>query len=283
MGLALSFAVQGQPTTFTADASQQGRDHVLHEIKSGEGAQIDSAVQQIHYWIDNGSVSTDLWNYWFPALMTAKRYQDVADCALLAVLNVDDIRTAENCMKFRAHALLEVHKPRQALQAAKSYYNVCQLKNLEDAVKLVTTCLDESYPNNSDISDRFRSEQSAEESSTPAAATASILKAVPVNDALFVDAIEERKDDPKDVNHFLNYGNLMLIADRCADAEKIFREQFRRAETKQQLASATEAIARCLKAEDGNPQRAREWLRLAEQQNGNRASLAPASSPTKSK
>lgn len=271
--IATLFAVgtlQAQTTTFTGHDSLQSRDQILHEIKSDDPSRISFAVQRIHVWIDNGLNSADLCDYWLPALMKAQRYQDVADCGLLAVLNADDIRMAENCMKFRAQALMQLNKPQLALVAAKSYYNVCRTKDLQDAIDLVATCFNKCYPNNSDIADRFRAAQAV----TGIATSPSLLEAVVVNDSLFEDAIEQRRVEPQDVNHFINYGNLLLIADRCSEAEKIFREQFRRAETKQQLASATEAIARCLKAEDGNPARANQWLQLSQQEDKSAVSQA---------
>jgi hypothetical protein len=203
--------------------------------------------------------------------MKAGRYQDVADCALLAVLNVDDLPLVENCLMFRAQALLELNKPQQALQAAKSFYNVCTINNTKRAIDLVATCLAKCYPDDGSIADRYRSEQIAAadltiEAGSPTqsheAPTASIVKAVPLNDALFANAVEESQDR----SDLINYGNLLLIADRGAEAEKIFREQYRDAKTKLQLANATDGIARCLKAEDGNIHRAKEWLRLAKQE-----------------
>jgi hypothetical protein len=51
-----------------------------------------------------------------------------------------------------------------------------------------------------------------------------------------------------------------LIADKSAEAEALFRELYQSAGTQQDLATATEGLARSLRAEDGTLARANAWL-----------------------
>jgi hypothetical protein len=57
----------------------------------------------------------------------------------------------------------------------------------------------------------------------------------------------------------MGWGNLLLLSDKPKEANKAFEAAYRISPEKQ-LAAATEALARAMRAEDGNVERANAWV-----------------------
>jgi hypothetical protein len=258
---------------FTSKPAADTSAQVKSDISTGETVAVAHAVGQIHFWIDRGQVPFNLWREWIPALMNLHRYQEVAQLALDGSIARPGIEAIEPLMEFRAKALLAINKPREALQAAKSYYNVSQLKNAGNALNLVELCLAKAYPEDAGIARRFRSEQilasgAAAASVELAAATTqpaivslptAILKTVTVDASPFENAIKSwaNRARPSDRDAYVN---LLLAADRGADAEAVGRALFKSATSTSELTLAIETIVRSLRAEDGSVARANTWL-----------------------
>jgi hypothetical protein len=120
---------------------------------------MDAAVKNVRVWVDGGWVSRDPWAKWIPELSKAGRNQDVADLALLGILGRPSSDSSVPLMEYRARALLALSKSSLALTAAKSYYNLCDMKLTPQAVGLVGQCLAKAHPEDADIAKRFREEQ----------------------------------------------------------------------------------------------------------------------------
>jgi len=171
----------------------------------------------------------------------------------------------------------QAEKNDEALQAAKSYYNVCDMKLTGKAVDMLALCLARTHPDDLEIARRFRNEQAASSASpqatasTPSAGsgqatavpttqTSPMLKAIVIDQKIWDDSIKTWAAKTSPVSARAGYGDLLLAADRGADAEKAYREMYQLAATQADLTTAIEGIARSLRAEDGNVGRANAWL-----------------------
>jgi hypothetical protein len=262
--------------------SKAETDTVVTELKSTDSSQIDTAVKQIHDWITAGTVSQDLWRTWLPQLVKDNRNQNVADLALAGIMGRPGPEAITPLLEFRINALLALNQNDDALAAAKSYYNVCDLKYTAHAIDLVGLCLARTHPDDPEIVRRWKAEQSAASTSSPqAAATGSpqaagsntsattqpsgMLSEVKVDSSLYDAAIQTWLGKNKRIADRICYGDLLLAADKSADAEKLFKECYQLATTPDELAKSTEGIAKSLRAEDGNIGRANAWLAALQQ------------------
>jgi hypothetical protein len=177
-------------------------------------------------------------------------------------------------LEWRIKALLVLNKPQEALEAAKSYYNVCALNQTERAVQLVGLCLNECHPNDAgapgeSIADQFRHEQAVESKIGVGAATEPsdaspaglMLKSISVDAKLYDDGLTEFERRSRRFADRVAYANLLLVADKADQAEAIFRELLGSARNQDQINQAYDGVARSLRAEDGNLARANAYLR----------------------
>jgi hypothetical protein len=72
------------------------------------------------------------------------------------------------------------------------------------------------------------------------------------------------------------YGDLLLLADQGAEAEKVFREIYQTADGTDQLSQSIEGIAKAIRAQDGNPVRAAAWFKMMSDQLATQAATQPA-------
>ena len=253
---------RAQVSDFTSKPNDDSNDEIKSEIGSGDPAQVAHAVGQIQYWIHNRHVVIDTWRQWLPALMNTRHYQEAADVSLAAAAGRPGIDGIEPLLEFRVKALLALNQPEAALSAAKSYYNVCQLKSTGNAVTLVASCLAAAHPEDTGIAARFRYQQAmasaAAYGTTRPSVQVSMLQSVHVDGQPYHDAILNIVDS-------VGKANLLLAADRPTEAEAIFRKIYLSAQTQAELSTGIDGIARSLRAEDGNVGRADSWL-LALQQ-----------------
>jgi hypothetical protein len=165
-----------------------------------------------------------------------------------------------------------------ALHAAKSYYNACGFESTPQAVEEMGICLASAHPDDMEIVRRFRAEQATSGNSVVSDSTdadmgatpgmpstqpsggVSMVKSIEVDPAIFADEIVFRSKRDQRFADRSSYANVLLMADRASEAERIFHEQFQLAGTQAELNEAVEGIARCMRAEDGNVVRANAWL-----------------------
>jgi tetratricopeptide (TPR) repeat protein len=298
MGCLASFMVLGFVISAVADTtipdtsklsprSDQDMAVLTSELRSGDNTQIDQALEQIKEWVGEGHTPAQIYHDWVPALIAGQRYHDAADLALTGALARPDIRFISQLMFLRARALLALGDSEQALEAAKSYYNVCFMKNTPNAIKLMAQCLTQAHPDDADISQRFINEQSTADGTTPDAAGAqsatqptatSILQSIQIDPTLYADALNKWKAKTVltgNFDDFASYANVLLVADQADQAEKIFETLYKQATTQDDLNSAIEGIARSMRAEDGNVDRANTWLLSLQKQSSSPPAAAP--------
>jgi len=92
-----------------------------------------------------------------------------------------------------------------------------------------------------------------------------MLAGVKVDSSLYDAAIQAWLGKNKRISDRVCYGDLLLAADKPADAEKLFKECYQLATTPEDLTKSTEGIAKSLRAEDGNVGRANTWLAALQQ------------------
>jgi len=269
-GISLLALLTYARATWAASPEFQGtNDPILIDIAKGSTA-ADHAVKEIQSRIKH-QVPMTLWRDWLPALMYTHHYQEVVDFATAGEAGRTGLDAIEPLAEFRAKALLMMGKHAQALEAAKSYYNVCQLKNTANAVALVAQCLECCHPEDSRLATRFRSEQAIagcraadaaagtdrKVESTPALEP--ILQTIHIDSSIYNEPITAWAEKSR-FSDRAGYANLLLLADRCDEAEKVFRDLFQAASSQQELNLAMDGIARTLRAEDSNVTRADIWL-----------------------
>jgi hypothetical protein len=262
-------------TTIAAPAPTQADiDNVNAGIKSSDKGPQDAAIAQIKDLIASAHPVRNLWVDWIPGLMKDGRNDDAAELALLGSCERPDLNAIVPMMELRVNALLASGKNDDALSAAKSYYNVCDMKLTSKAVDMLALCLARTHPDDLEIARRFRNEQAASSNSPQATAstpstgsgqapttqTSPMLKAIVIDQKIWDDSIKTWAAKTSPVSARAGYGDLLLAADRGADAEKAYREMYQLAATQADLTTAIEGIARSLRAEDGNVGRANAWL-----------------------
>ncbi len=239
--------------------AQAERDKANADIAGTDAGLQTAAVQKIEGWIKGGWVSQDVWRRWVPALVKAGRQQEVLEIATLAI-NIspghDGIIALQEA---RMRALLALGKNEEALQAAKGYYNVADIKGTAAAVEFVGLCLAKAHPEDGEIVRRFRNEQAQASQVPPIVPEKAMLKDVVINTLPYDTGLNTFKGKPKFADR-VGYGYLLLVTDKGDEAEKLFRELFQMAVTQDELTQATEGIARALRAEDGHVARANAWL-----------------------
>ena len=95
-------------------------------------------------------------------VVDAKRYADADDLALKMIFFAPaNVATLGRMQELRANSFLASGEPAKALSAAKSYYAVCEMKETQSAIALVGECLAQVHPDDVNIVDRLRAQQTA--------------------------------------------------------------------------------------------------------------------------
>jgi hypothetical protein len=140
----------------------------------------------------------------------------------------------------------------------------------------VALCVAQCHPQDDQIVHRFRKEQfdasnlpslpsvqdspSVTKPSDQVSAETPLLKSVHIDTQSLTAGLQTWSVHHSNFHDRVGYGNLLLVADRSEDAEKLFRELYQSAATEPELITAIEGIARSLRAEDGTVARANVWL-----------------------
>jgi hypothetical protein len=248
---------------------------ITDQINSDDDAQIDAAEQQIADLLQGHHAPTALHHDWVPALIRLKKYDDALHL-IAAGINASPATTnAQALLRSRTQVLLALDRPQEALESAKSYYNVCEISMTDDAIGVIEQCLIQIHPNDVASVRRFRLEQATESmrligpigldsnpSSEPSSSESTplpFLKDIPIELKPYEIALDFWR-----VRHSfksqLYYANLLLITDQGVKAEAVFRELYLAAADQNSIDIATEGIARALRAEDGTLARANAWL-----------------------
>jgi hypothetical protein len=204
----------------------------------------------------------------FKTLMTGKHYAEVVDLAWYSIVTVPhDTRGVELSQQQRVKALLALGKTEEALQGAKSLFNVASMTGTSDSILIVAECLNAARAKDKEIFNKFREEQMAgatsQVSGTPAqiaaakGARSSALDSIKVDSKPYDDALAKMTGE--DYQSLMGRGNLLLMADHVKDARDVFERMYSLASASE-LVEASEALARLIRAEDGTIGRANAWV-----------------------
>ena len=151
---------------------------------------------------------------------------------------------------------------------AKGLFNVCRMQNTAKDLLLIADCLKAAYPGDDAIIDRLRDKQIAGSALTDQRSTlnaehstlnrgTSVLAGIKLEGSPYAAAIQQYTKGT-DYSSLVALGNLLLLSDRAKEARPVFERAYALA-TDKYLATATENVARCIRAEDGTIDRANTW------------------------
>jgi tetratricopeptide (TPR) repeat protein len=243
-------------------AGQQAVKELADKIASSDPAVRTAAVGELRQQMDHpANIIGPLAQQYLPALLKAGLNQEAADFAMQAILTApQEAGMLEGLHKQRIKALLALNRPEEALAEAKSLYNVCTMKGTGDALTLVAQCLQAVHPEDKTIAERFKLQQVTgviPPSTQPV--EPNMIKAIQVNAEPYLEVANSRLMQNESYAFLIRRGNLLLEADKLAEARQCFEAAYPLAGEKDQ-AKAAESLARVMKAEDGTVGRANAYV-----------------------
>jgi hypothetical protein len=222
------------------------------------------------------SVATYLPGLWLEPLTDAGENDVIADWCLATSLCTPakplDLASMEKVLEARAKALLAEHKTEQALAAAKSYFNFVRLRNSASAEDLIFQCL-AANPQKKALAQTFLAEQQRGRTPSTQPVISTVMQSIKVPSKPYDDAIakiEERANGASGFDYYhslLQRGNRLLLADKPAEARNFFEDAYEfssrgygRWFSAGQVKACAESVARAIRAQDGTPARALDYL-----------------------
>ncbi len=242
------------------------RPGIVAELTSGDPDKVQKATDEIDEWSRsvNSSRRADL----FEMFVDTGLYEAAEDRIVQALLKSPASNYAvEHLQKVRAKSLLKQGKAKEALSAAKAYYDVCRFSETKDAIALVATCLSAANPADPSLAKRFKAQQVAGAGPTtqPAADLgAPILASIPPEAPPVVPVADIDARAPTTFVGYEAKGNLLLLVGRAADAKAVFDKAYALA-TDAQKATAIENVARAIRAVHGSVGPANDYVTSVQQ------------------
>jgi tetratricopeptide (TPR) repeat protein len=272
-GLAKATAQEAPPPRAANHPAPQAADVNAHDINAIDAAlkandnfqvqqALDSAIGLLSEGKNNQKTAEKIPN-WLHDLIVQRRFDDVEDFAVAAVnARPADLRMIEACQQARIRAKLLQNKPQEALALAKSLYDVCAMPNTSRAIDLISECLYDIAENGDPVSvvKKFKLEQIHGASTTqPSSADPNVLSQIPVDPKPYSTGLQHVDLDDNAWDASMGKGNLLLLSGQPREASKVFAKAYALA-SDNNLAAATEAVARAMRAEDGTVGRANAWI-----------------------
>lgn len=252
---------------FLAGRAGATEDGVTAALKKPEGAA--GAVSEIRQTlVSNPQHAVDRLNEdWMAALLAAKQYAAVEEFAIAGTLAAPaDTWRIEQLLKNRVRALLDEGKPKEALSAAKGLFEVAGMHFTPEILQLLSECLKAAHPEDPGIVPKFKLQQLAGAQEDPNERQRllakyggnSVMDAVPADAAPWAKAIEQRKGK-EEYKSLCERANLLLLSGRVKEARPVVQKLYEIA-PQEELKTASEFVAKLLKAEDGAVGRANEYV-----------------------
>lgn len=265
------------PGAPSAQEREAQRRAILTDLGSGDASKVQGAIQRIAQALeaDPKQAASDVAQKYLPAMLKAGRHAEAQALAREAILAYPlDATVLFHLQRARVESLLAESKVQEALAAAKGLYNVCPMDRSGEAIALVAEALEKSPQGGTAKAAQFRLEQlrgAAIETAGPAtrasdivtgqpAMRSAVLAAIQVDGAEYAQLLKELGSDEA-AEALIARGNLLLLADRGAEALAVFQQAYTIAPAKQ-LAQVSEGIARALRAADGTLGRANAFVLL---------------------
>jgi len=200
---------------------------------------------------------------WLRTLMGEKRFDEVEEFTI-AVINAHptDLRLIELCQQARIRAKLMQNKPQEALPLAKGFYNVCAMPDTSKAIEIIAECLYDISADDDPAGavKRFKLEQIHGAATTqPSPTDANTLSKIQIDPKEFIPGLEHADLADNGWDAAMGKGNLLLLSGQPTEATKAFQKAYSLA-SDNNLAAATEAVARAMRAQDGTVGRANAWI-----------------------
>jgi hypothetical protein len=243
-------------------AAQPNVAAIDEAIASGDDARINKAAADIRAGLVGGTrfgVINNLNGKWVRALIAAKKPDLAADLALAGVLAWPrQLNEVEGLMTLRIQALNEAGRHQEALAAAKGLFNVASMSGTAAAINQLQECLRLVHGENAPLVAQFRKEQQegAALRDSPPARAGTVMAGIAIDPRPFDEALARYGQDK---DGLICRGNLLLLSDRPREAREVFAKIYE-SSPEGELASATESLARCIKAEDGAIGRANKFV-----------------------
>src|ERR1041384_7460870 len=271
--LLISAGALAQPAkTAPAPKAKAQGDPLSAQLSGKDPAQQKEALAKVRELMETDRAKTvaSLRSGWLKAMIAGGLHDEAAELALAGLLAVPH-NTGAACafQDLRTRALLAGGKNQEALANAKSLFNVATMDKTGEAVQLLCQCLLAAHPQDPGLVNRFRLEQLAGAMSGPTTQPAkagqgetsvvpTVLASIKVDPTPYRQAIVSA--DRPDYNALLGQGNLYLLADQPQEAMAAFQRAYGMVRRDAELPTATESLARAMKAEDGSIGRANSWV-----------------------
>ena len=200
---------------------------------------------------------------WLKSMLEAQRFQEVIELSQPTILgSAGDTGQLEGILTCRAQALVALDKNAEALSVAKQLYNVASMKGTSNAILVVCQCLNAVHPDDRDVLKRFRQEQVEGAKPTasitrPSEKRKTMLTDIPIDAKPYEAAL--RLMTGEDYRTLNSRANLMLLSGRTDEAWELLERAYSLANDRD-LGTASENLARCMKAHDGTIGRANTWI-----------------------
>ena len=269
-----AFAAKGRNPAQAISANPGDMNGIDAALQSDDNYQVQQALENALKLLTDGKdnqKAADKIPIWLHELIGLKRFDEIEDFAVAAINErPTDLRLIEACQQSRIRAKLLAHKPREALPLAKSLYDVCGMSSTSKAIDLIAECLYDINASGDPAGavKRFKLQQIHGAATTqPSGADDNTLSQIQMDPKQYAPGLQHVELVDNSWDAALGKGNLLLLAGQAKEAAKVFEKAYALA-SDSNLAAATEAMARAMRAEDGTVGRANAWilsLRPAEQ------------------
>lgn len=251
----------GQPTP---KPRLETLNEIIEQFSSPDPAARQQAAEALKQRLSTPRGLSELRSTTLKQIAATGQHKEIVDlCQELLIPAAADTRTLEAILQTRIKSLLALGRADDALVDAKRLFNVSSMLGTSEAILTFAQCLNASKPNDPATFNKFREEQMAGATTQPAfntspdiAKKSTILQAVKVEPKPYLDAAV--KITGEDAPSLLMRGNLLLLADDVKSAREVFERLYSLSSS--DLSEASEALARCMKAEDGTIGRANTWI-----------------------
>ena len=200
-------------------------EQLTRELRDTDPAVQAQGLAKVTEWcsVDPASAAWPLQNQWGKYLLASHHYQEAAELSVGCILEVPtNADYVCGLLRLRTRALLGQGKKAEALQCAKSLYNLSPLDRADEALYLVAFCLSQAHPEDAGIYHRFQQEQQrGAMSASGSKASSPIMASIHVDPAPY-DSILGGQLDDSDNQAILAYGNMALLADQPGKAREVF-------------------------------------------------------------
>jgi hypothetical protein len=245
-------------------------EEVTAMIRSGDPAQYETAKARITSWFARGRVPKNFHNEWLQILISQKKYDEAYKLSMESIAANPDRMASAPTLQILSMMFLRMNKPAEAVSVAKSAYNVAEFRLNGEYANALARALRMLHPDDQ-TSQKFLAEQGDLQMAAPIPETApeapaagstiySTIKINAADSALYEPMLAKWKARNDKFADRLNYGNMLLIADRGKEAEEFFLDLAKTTTDPVEKDLVNEALARSMRA-DGTLARGNVYMK----------------------